>query len=79
MDSHPSIASRHARLPILVSFLGLGIIVALIAIYIFNVPVGTVIYFGLLALMFSIQFIMNRGVANEDGQDNQSGHIRGCH
>lgn len=79
MDSHPSASNRHARLPIVVSFLGLGIIVALIAIYILNVPVGTVIYFGLLALMLTGQFMMNRGVDDENGQDNQSSHIRGCH
>ena len=81
MESHTSEPDVHGRLRMVAQFLGLGVIVALVAIYIFNVPVGTVIYFGLLALMFSAQFIMHGGTAgtDEDDQDNQFGHIRGCH
>ncbi|RIK53725.1 MAG: hypothetical protein DCC59_06280 [Chloroflexi bacterium] len=79
----------------MVWFLGLGLIAALAAIFIFNVAVGTVAYYGLLAFMFGGHFFMHGSHGGHGGsQEHQhgptsnaaesdkkehSGHTGGCH
>lgn len=95
MESHPSVTDRPVRIPPIVWFLGLGLIAALAAIFIFNVAVSTVAYYGLLAFMFSGHFFMHgshgghgdsqghqHGTASDRAGSNQNEHSRhtgGCH
>lgn len=95
MDSHPSVTDRPVRIPRIVWFLGIGLVIALIAIFIFNVAVGTAAYYGLLAFMLGIHFFMHGSHAGHDSHtENQSGvelnsgdvktndhgrHSGGCH
>lgn len=46
METHPPVMDRRARIPPFVWFLGVGLIVALAAIFIFNADVNTVVYYG---------------------------------
>ena len=48
MESHPSVKDRPLRIPPIVWFLGLGLIAALIAIFVFNVALNTVAYYDFL-------------------------------
>jgi hypothetical protein len=60
MESHPSVTDdRPLRIPPIVWFLGLGLIAALAAIFIFNVAVGTVAYYGFFALMIGSHLFMH--------------------
>ena len=44
MESHPSVTDRPVRIPPIVWFLGIGLIAALVAIFVFNVAINTVAY-----------------------------------
>ena len=59
MESHPSVTDRPVRIPPIVWFLGLGLIAALVAIFIFNVAFSTVAYYGFIALMLGSHFFMH--------------------
>lgn len=57
---HPShAADRPWRVPPIVWFLGLGLLVALMAIFVFNVAINTVVSYGLIALMVGGHFFMH--------------------
>jgi len=73
MESHPSVTDRPVRIPPIAWFLGLGLIAALVAIFIFNVAVSTVAYYGLLAFMFGGHFFMHGSHAGHGGH---GGHTR---
>lgn len=95
MESHPSVTDRPTRIPPIVWFLGLGLIAALAAIFVFNVAVSTVAYYGLLAFMFGGHFFMHGSHgghgsyaghqssagsnAVETNKDEHAGHSGGCH
>jgi hypothetical protein len=75
MDSHSSATDRPVRIPPIVWFLGLGLIAALAAIFIFNVAASKVAYYGFLAFAFGGHFFMHGSHGahgSHDGQ-NQSG------
>lgn len=89
MESHPSEMDRPVRIPPIVWFLGLGLIVALAAIFIFNVTVSTVVNYGFIALMVGSHLFMhgshgghqhnttpNAAESKENGHAGRSG---GCH
>lgn len=59
MESHHPVTNRSVRIPPIVWFLAVGVLVALAAIFIFNVAVGTVVYYGLIALMASSCLFMH--------------------
>lgn len=59
MESHPSVTDHPARIPPVIWFLGIGLIAALVAIFIFNVAVSTVAYYGLLAFVFGGHIFMH--------------------
>lgn len=59
MESHPSVTDRPVRIPPIVWVLGIGLVIALIAIFVFNVAVNTVTYYGLLAFVFGSHFFMH--------------------
>ena len=59
MESHPSVTDRPVRIPPIVWFLGLGLIAVLIAIFVFNVALNTVAYYGFFALMIGSHLFMH--------------------
>lgn len=89
MESHPSVTDRPVRIPPIVWFLGIGLITALVAIFVFNVAINTVAYYGFFALMIGSHFFMHgshgghqTGVASntdEANKDEHAGHSGGCH
>ena len=95
MESHPSITDRPLRIPPIVWFLGLGLIAALVAIFVFNVALSTVAYFGFIALMVGSHLFMHgshgghggsaghqHGPASnaaESDKNEHAGHTGGCH
>jgi hypothetical protein len=90
---HNSIPNqRPLQIPPIVWFLGIGLVIALIAIFVFNVAISTVAYFGLFAFMIGSHFFMHGGqsghaehqlgaVSNPADADNDehAGHSGGCH
>ncbi len=92
MESHPSVTDRPVRIPPMVWFLGLGLIAALVAIFVFNVALSTVAYFGFIALMFGSHLFMHGSHgghgghqhnttpnAAEPNENDPAGHSGGCH
>jgi len=55
----PQPAGRLARISPIVWFVGAGLILALIAIFAFNVAVNTVVYYGFIALLIGGHFYMH--------------------
>ena len=74
MESHPSVTDRPVRIPPIVWFLGLGLIAALVAIFIFNVAFSTVAYYGFFALMMGSHFFMH---GSHGGHGSAAGHQHG--
>ena len=74
MESHPSVTDRSLRIPPIVWFLGLGLIAALVAIFVFNVALSTVAYFGFIALMVGSHLFMHGG---HGGHGGSAGHQHG--
>lgn len=74
MEFDPSVTDRPLRIPPIVWFLGLGLIAALAAIFIFNVAVSTVAYYGLLAFVFGGHFFMH---GSHGGHGSSAGHQHG--
>lgn len=74
MESHPSVTDRPVRIPPIVWFLGLGLIAALVAIFIFNVALSTVAYYGFFALMMGSHFFMH---GSHGGHGRSAGHQHG--
>lgn len=95
MESHPSVNDRPVRIPPMVWFLALGLIAALVAIFVFNVALNTVAYFGYIALMIGSHLFMHgshgghgshtevqpgaESNAAEANKDEHTGHSGGCH
>ena len=61
MDQNSPMDGRLIRIPPIVWFMGAGLIVALLAIFVFNVTVTNVIYYGFLVLMMGSHFFMHGG------------------
>ena len=59
MEHNSPTTDRPVRIPPVVWFLGLGLIVALVAIFVFNVPLGTVGYYALFAFFIGSHFFMH--------------------
>ncbi len=74
MESHPSVTDRPVRIPPIVWFLGLGLIAALVAIFIFNVAFSSVVYYGFIALMLGSHFFMH---GSHGGHGSSAGHQHG--
>ena len=71
MESHPSVKDRPVRIPPIVWFLGIGLIVALVAIFFFNVAINTVAYYGFFALMIGSHFFMHGSHGGHGGHTGQ--------
>lgn len=59
MEHNSPIDDRPFRIPPIVWVLGIGLVVALLAIFVFNVTVKTVVYYGFFALMMGSHFFMH--------------------
>ena len=97
MESHPSVTEtdRPMRIPPIVWFLGLSLIAALAAIFVFKVNLNTVASYGFIALMLGSHLFMHgshgghgshaghqSGVgdnAPEANKNEHAGHSGGCH
>ena len=92
MENNSPIDDRPLRIPPIVWVLGGGLIAALVAIFVFNVAVNTVIYYGFIALMIGSHFFMHGSHGrhgghqhsstsnNADANNNEhSRHTGGCH
>ena len=51
MESRSSSIDRPVHIPLISWFFGLGLIAALVAIFIFNVSINTVAYYGIISFM----------------------------
>ena len=71
MEHNSSTTDRPVRVPPIVWILGLGLIVALAAIFVFNVPLSTVGYFALFALFMGSHFFMH---GSHGGHGGHAGH-----
>ena len=78
MESHPSVTDRPVRIPPIVWFLGLGLIAALIAIFVFNVATNTVVYYGFFALMIGSHFFMHGSHTGHGGHGGNTGQVSGA-
>ena len=74
MESHPSVTDSPVRIPPIVWFLGLGLVAALVAIFIFNIAFSTVVYYGFIALMLGSHFFMH---GSHGGHGGSAGHQHG--
>ena len=97
MESHPSVTEtdRPVLIPPIAWFLGLGLIGALVAIFVFNVAFSTVVFYGFIALMVGSHLFMHGSHgghgshaehqsgagsnATEANKNEHAGHSGGCH
>ena len=66
---------RPLHIPPIVWSLGLGLIAALVAIFIFNVALSTVAYYGFFAIMMGSHFFMH---GSHGGHGGHTGHQTGA-
>ena len=69
MEHNSPTTDRPVRIPPVVWFLGLGLMVALVAILIFNVPLGTVGYYALFAVFIGSHFFMHGAHGGHAGHE----------
>jgi hypothetical protein len=74
MEDNSPIYDRPFRIPPIVWVLGVGLAVALLAIFVFNVAVKTVVYYGFFALMMGSHFFMHGA---HGGHGGHGGHQHG--
>ncbi len=92
MENNSPVEDRPLRIPPIVWFLGVGLVVALIAIFVFNVSINTVAYYGFFALMMGSHFFMHGSHGGHGGHQHgstsnntdsnkgeHSGRAGGCH
>ena len=71
MEHNSPTTDRPVRIPPVVWFLGFGLIVALAAIFVFNVPLSTVGYYALFAFFIGSHFFMH---GSHGGHGGHAGH-----
>ena len=74
MEQNKSVTQRQAIVPSVVWFLGVGLVIAMVAIFFFNVAVSTVAYYGFFALMMGSHFFMH---SSHGGHGSSAGHQHG--
>jgi hypothetical protein len=74
MEQNTDITQRQTNIPPMVWFLGIGLVVGLMAIFVFNIAVGTVVYYGFIALFVGSHFFMHGG---HGGHGGSAGHQHG--
>jgi hypothetical protein len=63
---------RPVRIPPIAWFLGLGLFIALVAIFVFNVPLGTVGYVAFIAFFMGSHFFMHGSHGGHDGNEQRT-------
>ncbi len=71
MEHNSPTTVRPVRIPPVVWFLGLGLIIALVAIFVFSVPLGTVGYYALIAAFIGSHLFMH---GSQGGHGGHAGH-----
>lgn len=61
MEHTSPTTDRPLRIPRIAWIVGAGLLIALIAIAVFNVPLNTVLYYGFIILMIAGHFFMHGG------------------
>lgn len=92
MENNSLVDDRPLRIPPIVWVLGGGLIAALVAIFVFNVAVNTVVYYGFIALMMGSYIFMHGSHSGHGGhqhsstsntaesnRNEHSRHTGGCH
>jgi fatty acid desaturase len=95
MEHNAPATDRLPRIPPIAWFLAIGLLIALVAIVVFRVPLGTVGYFAFFAFFMGSHFFMHSGhgghgqdtETNVDGPagatqskpDDHTSHSGGCH
>ena len=95
MEDNSRIDDRLLRIPPIVWVLGIGLIAALVAIFVFNVAINTVVYYGFIVIMMGSHFFMHgshgghgghAGAQHDSTSNNDTstknehgGHTGGCH
>lgn len=74
MEHNSPVDDRPFRISPIVWFLGAGLIAALVAIFVFNVAISTVVYYGFFLLMMGSHFFMHGSHGSHGGP---SGHQHG--
>ncbi|GAB4577389.1 MAG: hypothetical protein Fur0022_01200 [Anaerolineales bacterium] len=71
----PTLSSdRPFRIPPVVWLIAVGLVAALVAIFVFKVALDTVFFFGLLGLMLFSHLFMHGGPSSPGGHGSHSGH-----
>jgi len=73
MEHTSPTTDRPVRIPRIVWFLGAGLLAALVAIVIFNIPLNTVVYYGLIILMIGGHFFMHGSHGGHGGHSQHTG------
>jgi uncharacterized membrane protein YgcG len=76
MGQNTVITQRQMNIPPIVWCLGIGLVIALIAIFVFKVAVGTAAYYGLLVVMIGGHFFMHTGHSGHGRHGGSGGHQR---
>ena len=63
---------RPVRIPPIAWFLGLGLLIALVAIFMFNVPLGTVGYVAFIAFFIGSHFFMHGSHSRHGGNEQRT-------
>lgn len=76
MEQNTNLPQHQTNIPPMMWFLGIGLVIALIAIFVFNVAVSTVAFYGLFAFMIGSHFFMHGGHSGHgDPADHQHGPV----
>lgn len=80
MEHHTTsntVSGRPFRIPVIVWILGAGLLIALAAVFVFDVSVSTVGYYSLLALFMGSHFFMHAGHGGHGGRNRQGSNQDG--
>ncbi len=76
MEQNTNMTQHQTNIPPMVWFLGIGLVIALIAIFVFNVAVNTVALYGLFAFMIGSHLFMHGSHGGHGGSaDHQHGPV----
>jgi len=80
MEHHTTsntVSGRPFRIPVIVWILGAGLLIALAAVFVFDVSVSTVGYYSLFALFMGSHFFMHAGHGGHGGRNRQGSNQDG--
>jgi len=77
MEHNPPVSDRLVRIPPIAWFLAIGLLIALVAIVIFNVPFGTVGYYAFFAFFIGSHFFMHGGHSGHEQHTDAQTNVDG--